>query len=176
MAERRVCWAVDVTIQDLGSIGELVGAVATVATLLYLAVQIRQSIIATRIQTALSWAQQKTHTTTLISQDTEINRRYWTGLEEPDSLDRDEYRHFESIVSGWLNSLETSFGLYGQGALPLTEWEGQAQTLDWIVTTPGFLRYWDKWGTMYPGEWREFVDSCVEEARARPTPISDAAQ
>ena len=29
------------TIQDLGSIGELVGAVATVATLLYLAVQIR---------------------------------------------------------------------------------------------------------------------------------------
>ena len=31
------------TIQDLGSIGELVGAVATVATLIYLAVQIRQN-------------------------------------------------------------------------------------------------------------------------------------
>ena len=31
------------TIQDIGSVGELVGAIATVATLLYLAVQIRQS-------------------------------------------------------------------------------------------------------------------------------------
>jgi len=165
-----------VTIQDLGSIGELVAAVATLGTLAYLAIQIRQSTTATRIQTALSWAQQKTQTTALISQDTEINRRFWTGLEEPDSLDRDEYRHFESIVSSWLNSLETSFSLYGQGALPKTEWEGQAHTIEWIVATPGFLRYWDKWGMMYPGEWQGFVDSRVQEARAGLTPISDATQ
>ena len=31
------------TIQDLGSIGELIAAVATLATLVYLAVQIRQN-------------------------------------------------------------------------------------------------------------------------------------
>jgi hypothetical protein len=31
------------TIQDLGSIGELVAAIATVATLVYLALQIRQN-------------------------------------------------------------------------------------------------------------------------------------
>lgn len=33
----------DVTIQDLGSLGELVAAIATVATLIYLAIQIRAS-------------------------------------------------------------------------------------------------------------------------------------
>ncbi len=32
-----------VTIQDLGSLGELVAAIATVATLIYLAIQIRAS-------------------------------------------------------------------------------------------------------------------------------------
>ena len=31
------------TIQELGSIGELIGAIATVATLIYLALQIRQN-------------------------------------------------------------------------------------------------------------------------------------
>ncbi len=31
------------TIQDLGSLGELIAAVATVATLVYLALQIRQN-------------------------------------------------------------------------------------------------------------------------------------
>ena len=31
------------TIQDLGSIGELVAAIATIATLAYLAIQIRQN-------------------------------------------------------------------------------------------------------------------------------------
>ena len=36
------------TIQDLGSIGEMVGAIAIVATLAYLAVQIRQNTRTTR--------------------------------------------------------------------------------------------------------------------------------
>ena len=35
------------TIQDLGSIGELVAAIATIATLVYLAIQIRQNTFAT---------------------------------------------------------------------------------------------------------------------------------
>jgi hypothetical protein len=39
-----------VTIQDLGNLGEFIAAMATVATLVYLAVQIRQSNIAARAQ------------------------------------------------------------------------------------------------------------------------------
>jgi hypothetical protein len=37
-----------VTIQDLGSIGELIAAIATVATLVYLAIQIRQNTVSNR--------------------------------------------------------------------------------------------------------------------------------
>ena len=39
------------TIQDLGSIGELIAAIATVATLVYLAVQLKQNTRALRSQT-----------------------------------------------------------------------------------------------------------------------------
>jgi hypothetical protein len=42
-AERLIRGTAEVTIQDLGSLGEFVAAIATVATLLYLAIQIRQS-------------------------------------------------------------------------------------------------------------------------------------
>ena len=42
------------TLQDLGSIGELVGAAATVATLIYLAVQIRANTGAMRSAAAQS--------------------------------------------------------------------------------------------------------------------------
>ena len=40
------------TIEELGSIGELVAAIATVATLIYLSTQIRQSISTTRASIA----------------------------------------------------------------------------------------------------------------------------
>ena len=39
------------TIQDLGSLGELIAAVATVATLVYLAIQLKQNTLALRSQT-----------------------------------------------------------------------------------------------------------------------------
>jgi hypothetical protein len=42
-AERLIRGAVEVTIQELGSIGEFVAAIATIATLAYLAIQIRSS-------------------------------------------------------------------------------------------------------------------------------------
>jgi len=42
------------TIQDLGNIGELVAAIATVATLVYLAIQIRSNTIAVRSAAAQS--------------------------------------------------------------------------------------------------------------------------
>lgn len=40
----------EMTISELGSLGELVGAIATVATLLYLAIQIRANTLVTRRQ------------------------------------------------------------------------------------------------------------------------------
>ena len=42
------------TIQDLGSIGEVVGAIATVATLIYLAIQIRSHTYAVQSAAAQS--------------------------------------------------------------------------------------------------------------------------
>jgi len=39
-AERPIRWTAEVTVQELGSIGEPTAAIATVATLAYLAIQI----------------------------------------------------------------------------------------------------------------------------------------
>ena len=53
----RMSWTVHVTIQDIGSIGELVGALATVVTLAYLALQIRRSNILTTAESRrFGWA------------------------------------------------------------------------------------------------------------------------
>ena len=49
------------TIQDLGSIGEAVGAIATVATLIYLAVQIRRNTRA--VQSAAAQSARDAHST-----------------------------------------------------------------------------------------------------------------
>jgi len=69
-----------VTIQDLGSIGELIAAVATVATLAYLAVQIRANTRAVQAESRRTEIQ----TTAAIAQslvaDSEVARMFNAGL------------------------------------------------------------------------------------------------
>ena len=76
------------SIQDLGSLGELVAAVATLVTLLYLAMQIRhntrsldQSLENAVADGARRWREHVIH-------HPEVAQLYLKGMFEPDSLDR----------------------------------------------------------------------------------------
>ena len=60
------------TIQDLGSLGELIAAVATVLTLGYLAVQLRQNTKALRSQTFQQSSMDMSLTANAISCDNEL--------------------------------------------------------------------------------------------------------
>ena len=62
------------TIQDLGSVGELVAAIATVVTLVYLAIQIRSNTIATRSAAAQSVHEAFTTWYRLLAADVSLGR------------------------------------------------------------------------------------------------------
>ena len=62
------------TIQDLGSMGELIAAVATVATLVYLAIQLKQNTRALRSQTFQQSSMGMSLTANAISSDGELAR------------------------------------------------------------------------------------------------------
>ena len=67
------------SIQDLGSVGELVGAVAVVLSLLYLATQIRQNTQATRASSYEDVAQGVRAFMALIAQDEGLAQIYLRG-------------------------------------------------------------------------------------------------
>jgi hypothetical protein len=79
----------------VGAGAELLGAIATVATLAYLAVQIRQNTKMARNATLTARNEQRFQQSAFIAQSSEVNRLFWTGLHDPESLNVDEYRYFE---------------------------------------------------------------------------------
>ena len=68
------------TIQDVGAIGELIAAVATVATLIYLAVQIRQNTATNRSNSAASQNQADLAIMILLAQDADASHIFFEGL------------------------------------------------------------------------------------------------
>jgi len=74
------------TIQDLGSLGELIAALATILTLLYLAVQIRNNTKATRASTSLSVNDSLTTINNALRSDSEFTDIWLRGCHDLASL------------------------------------------------------------------------------------------
>ena len=89
------------TIQDLGSLGELIAAVATVSTLVYLAIQLKQNTRALRSQTFQQSSMDMSLTANAISSDGELARIVVKASDSLDYLSPEERIrfHFWMVVA-----------------------------------------------------------------------------
>ena len=86
------------TIQDLGSVGELIAAVATVATLVYLAMQIRQNTQALHRAAVHSTVESGHSVRSEFIQNPEVATLYLKGLSDPRSLSQEEALRFGMLM------------------------------------------------------------------------------
>ena len=124
------------SIQDLGALGELLAAIATVATLIYLATQIRQNTRSNEtnaIDMAMSGYAQVNQTLT----DPTIASIYRRGMNDPSCLSDDELVQFFAFNRMWTNSLDKMLVLFEKGVLPAHIWVQVASQADQILSSKG---------------------------------------
>ena len=130
------------TVQDLGSIGELIAAVATVATLAYLALQIRQNtktIRATNYESILNGLRDF-HV--LIAADGELADIYIRGSADLASLKPHEFVRFTMILYNLFTNFGVALHLHQQGMIEdrlLRDFEAGLLT---TLKRPGVLAWW----------------------------------
>lgn len=99
------------TLQDLGALGELIAAIATIATLLYLAIQIRQNNRNLQESTSASVNQGWAGINSRISGDAEFAELFIRGRDDIDALDPVELERFRAFVQDILNMAVYADGL-----------------------------------------------------------------
>ena len=110
------------TIQDLGSIGELVAGIATVATLVYLALQIRESRVGVNSANAQNAIQNFTILETVVGSDESLSRIANRGVAEFESLDENERAQYVFLQRAFLNCFWNVFLQHKLGALSTENW------------------------------------------------------
>ena len=110
------------TMQELGAIGDFVGGVAVVVTLIYLAIQIRQN---TKINAALirqnfyDATQQQILHAVESPEFNDLMRRSWTTNETLTESEKVQiWRHMQRVLIGYQGAFEQ----YKSGALPEKDW------------------------------------------------------
>jgi len=165
-----------VTLQDLGNIGELVGAIATVATLAYLAVQIRhnsrgleQNNELMRLSFENHIREEGTQLRALIAADPELASLWRRGLAGDADLDRAERDRFELLIVNVLNMLGAQYDARNRGLAA----SHRATYLFYIAKSPGFRDWWRRrraiGGDVEFGRW---IDSLTEASPADKLPAA----
>jgi len=160
-----------VTVQDLGSIGELVAAVATVATLVYLAVQVRANTAAARAEARRATNAAGTAIRVAIAQDGELARIFNAGLADPSRLTPEERTRFAFALADFVSGTAGAFHEVTLGVQSLSDFSNQRNIIGPFLTTPGGREFWKLFGDRYPASFKEWVDSEIFE---KPSSMRDS--
>ena len=152
------------TIQDLGSIGELVAAVATIATLAFLAVQIGQSNKAARTSAELELPQKFAEWHARISAQPDLARIWDAAAEDFESLGPDEIRRFRWIVAELFLVFEGQYYAFRGGLLSETSWLVKRDTILALLENPILGDQWTNRMVPFSEEFREEIDTHRENS------------
>ncbi|MEJ2312456.1 MAG: hypothetical protein P8Y10_13270 [Gemmatimonadales bacterium] len=156
------------TMQDLGGIGEFIGAIAVVLSLLYLAVQIRQNTRSVRAASNLSYARLSHDFSALLASDEKIARLYRLGLEDLTQLTEDQHVQFDALLVTLFRSWQYVYQQYSESLLAEDEWQAASRNLLWIIRQPGAEDWWKDRQAMFTDPFRCFLGERGRTGQGRP--------
>ena len=128
------------SLEDLGSIGEVLGGLAVLVSLVYLALQIRQNTTSVRAAASASVAESLSRVTEILSVEPELGRIWTQGLADYDSLDSDARTRFTNIFLTYMRRLENAFYQQSRGFLDPDHWQTTERRIARIMSRPGAAR------------------------------------
>ena len=146
------------TLSNLGDLGDFLGGIGVVLTLIYLANQIRQNTRVVRIASLQQWVTTVATVNAGISQNSEFSRIYRAGTENAKSLEPHERLQFNMHLYQLFNTFESLFFQAEQGAIDQLFFEAKMETMRATLAQPGIRGWWDTFaaGNLDP-RFREFV-------------------
>ncbi len=128
--------------EAVGAIGEIVGALAVVLSLAYLATQIRQSskLLKSAAQDSASlkyWA-----SISMQAQNPENARVFHRGMLDSKSLSPEERTHFYLMMANTFVQMDYTYQLYREGNLSEARWSQLLETIQYYFSRDGVRHWW----------------------------------
>ncbi len=150
----------------IGAVGEIVGAFAVVATLGYLAVQIRQN---TKTVRAAMFQQATAASTALaeqLSRDPELTRIFVSGVNELGSLSEEDHARFTFMGISFYRDLENIHQQSRKGLIDEEDWEGIRESFLRTISRPGMETWWQENSFRFNRHFRSFIDEELQRRAA----------
>lgn len=154
------------TIQDLGSIGEVIAAVATIATLVYLAAQVRQNTRALRSSTFQGISEQMAQNVEPIVVNPGVAVVLQRGMEAPGEVTPEERLRFHSFMVMTFRRMESVYVQSTLGSIEREHVEGFERSILSSLHSAGGSLWWKDAKVNFNASFSAHVDSWLENNTA----------
>jgi hypothetical protein len=151
----------------ISAISQLVGSVAVVLSVLYLALQVHQSTRVAKLATQDAAAAALRDVTKPLMENAELERIWRVGVENISDLSTEERARFFHATYQFLKAFETIHFHYVYGLMDRQLWEGWHGLLRHYIAAPGIAQYWKLRPEVFSERFRKFVDSLEPPAEQR---------
>ena len=158
------------SLDDLGNLGDLLGGVGVIVTLIYLALQVRhntraldENIVASKIQTRTTMSKAAVESIRSARTD-DVLIEIFSKAAEGEKLSAAETIKLEIYIREILRLAEHDFFLYRNGLVDEDEFNG---TRNFYITTfqdPISLNFWEQHKDQFPTTFRNELDDILRDS------------
>lgn len=160
-------------LEDLGNLGDFLGGIGVVITLLYLAIQIRQNTKqlradaeAARTRSLEGQTEEIGNWIGSIAESRDVAEVWARGLVDLEKLDETDQLRFDYIGARLLQAWQSQYRRSNQSGDPET-WSVVLRYVRMYFHSPGFCDLWQRSRSLYLKEFTEAIDEVASETAAR---------
>jgi hypothetical protein len=146
-------------IETLGDLGDFIGGIGVLVTLVYLVRQLRTNTTSVRTATYQAAVDLMSNLASRLAHDPEMYEIMLRGAKDPSSLTEFKQRRFDLLVLSMVRAYENLHFQYRQGAIDDEEWEGWEARIRSTFQTPGYKEWWSEHNLAFCPPFRCFIES-----------------
>ena len=143
--------------EAVGAIGEMVGAIAVIVTLGYLAVQIRQNTRTVRASTHHGISRELNELNIAFGSDPAVSSLLLRGSEDYSQLDHDERFQYTLLMRAAFGTYNDAFLQFREHLISGEVWATFRPVLAAIFGSPGAREWWERNRQIYPEAFQEEI-------------------
>ena len=149
--------------EAISTISEVIGAVAVVVSLIYLAAQIRQNTEATRAASYEDVAQGMQAFLALIAEDDDVADIYLRGAAKSEPLTPQQQVRFEMLMGHFFANFDVAVDLYRRRMIDDKMMKPYTRFAESLLAQRGVAEWWKTSGHFFSDELRAHLDASATD-------------
>src|SRR6267378_5596376 len=153
--------------EAISAISQMIGSIAVVFSVLYLALQVHQSTRIAKLAAQDAAATSLREVTRPFAENADLARVWRRGLQDLQSLSAEEQARFFHSTYQFLKAFETIHFHHIYGLMDEQIWQGWCGLLQHYIASPGIEHSWPLRRDLFSKRFREFVQTLDRPADPR---------